>query len=104
MNLGFQEFWLGWRAVYRADGESVFPTKRHLSEQSARAEAERLARKHPGNEFYVLRSVAAGQVENGAEMIADLLGLVDRLLAERNGLVERVTTLEAEMERRTGDS
>ena len=62
MNLGFQEFWLVWRAVYRADGESVFPTKRHLSEQSARAEAERLARKHPGNEFYVLRSVAAVQV------------------------------------------
>ena len=46
----------------------------------------------------------AVQVENGAEMIADLLGLVDRLLAERNGLVERVTALEAEMERRTGDS
>ena len=58
MNLGFQEFYLVWRV----DGESHVPTKRHLSEQSAKAEAERLAQKHPGNEFYVLRSVAAVRV------------------------------------------
>jgi hypothetical protein len=34
------------------------PTHRHQSEQSARTEAERLARTNPGCEFYVLQAVA----------------------------------------------
>lgn len=41
-------FWLVWRE----DGEA--PTKQHESEAKAAAEAARLARKSPGQNFYVL--------------------------------------------------
>ena len=38
---------------------SGLPTYRHDTEQSARAEAERLARQQAGQEFYVLQAVSA---------------------------------------------
>ena len=37
---------------------SSAPKQKHATEQEARAEAERLAAKHPGQDFIVLRSVA----------------------------------------------
>ena len=39
--------------------ETGYTRYRHMDEQSARAEAERLAQVHPGKEFWVLRSVGS---------------------------------------------
>ncbi len=46
-------FWLVWRP----DGAA--PAFQHPTEQSARTEAERLARLNPGRQFVVLETVAA---------------------------------------------
>lgn len=48
-------FWLVWR-----DGGSN-PTKKHATESEARAEAERLAAKHPGSRFFVLPALQFAQ-------------------------------------------
>lgn len=45
-------FWLVWNP----DGGP--PTHRHDTEDSAEAEAERLARAHPGARFFVMQAVA----------------------------------------------
>jgi hypothetical protein len=39
------------------------PVFKHESEQDARTEAERLARKHPGNKFYILEVIAMCQLK-----------------------------------------
>lgn len=46
-------FWM----VYGRD--QAAPTVRHATFEDARAEAERLARKHPGIEFFVMRAISA---------------------------------------------
>jgi hypothetical protein len=46
----FQRFWM-----VRGSGD---PTYHHPTKQSAMTEAERLCRAHPGNQFFVLESVA----------------------------------------------
>lgn len=52
------EFWLVWRRDGRA------PVCEHGSYHDARAEAERLAKHHPGSRFYVLSPCARG-IQNG---------------------------------------
>lgn len=48
-----EEFWM----VFNPNGpRGGVPTCRHDSERSATNEAERLARLHPGEAFYVLRA------------------------------------------------
>ena len=49
----FQVFWMVWCE------DGFAPTVRHNAEQSARQEAERLARKSPGQRFCVLQLIAA---------------------------------------------
>ena len=49
----FQTFWIVWCE------NGGPPTIRHNTEQSARVEAERLARNVPGRRFVVLRTIAA---------------------------------------------
>lgn len=39
------------------------PRKKHLTEESAVTEAQRLAVLHPGKKFYVLKALAKYQVE-----------------------------------------
>lgn len=46
-----KQFWLVWNPEGRA------PTYQHDSEESARSEAERLAKLNPGQSFYVLETV-----------------------------------------------
>lgn len=55
-----EPFWLVWRdpGEGRTWG-SADPTRPHWSETEARAEAQRLAEKHPGCRFVVVRSVAS---------------------------------------------
>lgn len=48
-----ETFWLVWNPRNRP------PLVRHPTELVARAEAERLARKHPGDTFYVLQAIDA---------------------------------------------
>ena len=43
-----EKFWMVWNEGNRG------PEKKHLNENSARNEAERLARLNPGQKFYVL--------------------------------------------------
>lgn len=45
-------FWMIWNPYGHA------PTHKHITVESARAEAERLARLNPGVTFYVLQAVA----------------------------------------------
>lgn len=45
------QFWMVWNP-HRDP-----PKHRHESPQQAKVEAERLAREHPGNRFYVLQAV-----------------------------------------------
>ena len=45
-------FWLVW------DPQSRTPSFRHLHERDAAAEATRLAREHPGHDFYVLEPIS----------------------------------------------
>lgn len=52
-----ERFWIVWNP-----GSSRPPTRRHRSEESARCEAERLARLNPGQQFIVLRAVASARV------------------------------------------
>lgn len=49
-----ERFWIVWNPK-----SSRPPTRRHYSEESARHEAERLARLHSGHEFIVLEAVAS---------------------------------------------
>lgn len=49
-----QAFWLVW-----GEQPDRPPTYQHTSYESARAEAERLARNHPGDRFVVVESVCA---------------------------------------------
>jgi hypothetical protein len=49
--MGNQPFWMVWSEHGRA------PTYKHVTVQSARAEAERLARKNPGSKFHVLAAL-----------------------------------------------
>lgn len=51
-------FWLVWNP------QGHEPQARHDSEQSAEREAERLAKKHPGQRFIVLRPVREVVVDN----------------------------------------
>lgn len=51
-------FWLVWNPAGRA------PQVRHATEAIATAEAERLARLHPGQTFVVMSSVAAVRVND----------------------------------------
>lgn len=51
-------FWMVVRLLGPSDCFNNAPTREHVTEQSARAEAERLARNNPGQRFAVLRSVA----------------------------------------------
>jgi hypothetical protein len=44
-----EKFWMVWNE------NNMIPVVRHLTEGSARDEAERLARKHPGQEFHILK-------------------------------------------------
>lgn len=44
------------RVFWMVLGDST-PNYRHMSEASAKTEAERLARAHPGKEFYVLCAI-----------------------------------------------
>jgi hypothetical protein len=46
-----EKFWMVWN-----EG-SMISTVKHKTEESAKAEAERLARKHTGQNFHVLTSV-----------------------------------------------
>lgn len=46
-------FWLVWNE------KGCTPTYKHESEDSARAEAVRLARKQPGDTFHVLRCIGS---------------------------------------------
>jgi hypothetical protein len=50
-------FWMVWRA-----GGSA-PTRCHTSRQIAEDEAGRLAKKHPGARFFVLKAVCAIEAE-----------------------------------------
>ena len=52
-----ETFWLVWQV----GGQN--PRHQHYSEQEARTEAQRLAMKHPGKLFCVLRSVAFCQMD-----------------------------------------
>jgi hypothetical protein len=52
-------FWLVWSPTGARP-----PKHRHLSEQSATTEAERLAREHRGQLFVVLESIAARRVDD----------------------------------------
>lgn len=51
MSRGVEPFWLVWNPQGRS------PVYRHGSLKSAQAEAARLARNNPGEEFYVLATV-----------------------------------------------
>jgi hypothetical protein len=44
--------------IYRDGGEQA-PTFKHFSKDDAYKEAERLANKHAGSKFYVLRTIAS---------------------------------------------
>lgn len=46
------EFWMVWNPAGRA------PTFRHTTQAFAQAEAERLAKEHPGQSFFVLHAVS----------------------------------------------
>lgn len=46
------EFWMVWNPAGRS------PTFRHTTKAFALAEAERLAKDHPGQNFYVLQAVS----------------------------------------------
>jgi hypothetical protein len=46
-----QPFWMVWNDMGGA------PTHKHVTPESARAEAERLARLHPGRRFHVLAAL-----------------------------------------------
>lgn len=48
--------------VWRENGGT--PTRQHIDVGAARAEAERLARQHPGSRFYVLASIGDVQVND----------------------------------------
>ena len=48
----YSPFWMVWRVG------GMLPSHRHTTEESARQEAQRLAKLHPGHEFIVLRAVA----------------------------------------------
>jgi hypothetical protein len=52
-------FWLVW-----SPSGSTPPKHRHLTEQQAVHEAERLAKEHPGQLFVVVESIAARRVDN----------------------------------------
>jgi hypothetical protein len=58
MSMEADAFWLVWSP----QGSS--PTHRHDTQYGATQEAERLAIKLPGREFYVLQAVALRQVDN----------------------------------------
>lgn len=49
-------FWMVWSPAGRT------PTVQHLSEASAKNEANRLARANPGSEFHVLQSVGTAEL------------------------------------------
>ena len=49
-----------WFFVYRRGDQP--PSKAHKTEQEAREEAERLARKHPQKEFLLLRAIPIASV------------------------------------------
>lgn len=56
--LHYAPFWLVWNPNGRS------PTYKHPSVECATAEAERLARIHPGQTFVVLESVRARRVDD----------------------------------------
>lgn len=56
--LKYAPFWLVWNPNGRS------PTFRHHTESSAIAEAERLAKEHPGGTFIVLESICARRVDS----------------------------------------
>lgn len=52
-------FWFVWNP------SAGIPRARHSSKGSAQAEAERLARLHPGQQFIVLKSVGGAVIPSG---------------------------------------
>lgn len=61
------KFWM----VY-GSGKAA-PTKRHTSKESAMAEANRLAKKHPGTEFFVLKAVRGAMADSPTVATIDLV-------------------------------
>lgn len=59
----FQPFWLVWK-----EGGGV-PTYQHPNSQSAENEAARLAQKHPGSRFHILKSESACQMRQPVEWL-----------------------------------
>jgi hypothetical protein len=52
------------RKFWMVLGSGGAPTVKHLSEGTARSEAARLARLHPGESFTVMESIATVTVDN----------------------------------------
>ena len=52
MTAPMARFWMVWSPQGRA------PTHKHFSRETADAEANRLAKQHPGQEFFVLKAMA----------------------------------------------
>lgn len=80
-------FWLIWRE------DGGVPTRKHFSAEAARREAKRLAQKHPGKEFYVLRKTSLfitpntmkRKLKKSIELTAeDLEGLPAELIKQLN--------------------
>jgi hypothetical protein len=66
-----KQFWMVWRRWGGA------PTHQHDTEEGAAAEAERLARLHPGETFVVLEAVRALKVSDIHTI--DLRGTTDEI-------------------------
>lgn len=68
---GTDRFWFVWR------NEGGYPFVRHPTETAAYAEANRLAMRHPGSDFYVLEAV--GRVRGSISVETEAIGVADRM-------------------------